>query len=98
MTAPSRTRDQPGELVAALGGLGLQPPRPVWWSSGAGGLGPADLDRLRPWSSPALLRITRLGLDFLDGGTWSGVMWLFGEVRSDADLDFPSLGWPRSGR
>ena len=36
--------------------------------------------------------ITRLGLVAIDGGTWSGVMRLFGEVRSDADLDFPLLG------
>ena len=36
--------------------------------------------------------INRLGLVAIDGGTGSGVMRLFGEVRSDADLDFPLVG------
>jgi hypothetical protein len=86
--------DQPGELVAALGQLGLQPPRPVVVVvGGAGGLGPADLDRFRPLFESGLIPvITRLGLVAIDGGTWSGVMRLFGEVRSDAALDFPLVG------
>jgi hypothetical protein len=93
-TARAVRVDQPGELVAALGGLGLHPPRPVVVVvGGAGGLVPADLDRLRPLFESGLIPvITRLGAVAIDGGTWSGVMRLFGEVRSDADLDFPLVG------
>lgn len=93
-TAGAVRVDRPGELVAALGGLGLYPPRPVVVVvGGAGGLRPGDLDRLRPLFESGLIPvITRLGLVALDGGTWSGVMRLFGEVRSEADLDFPLVG------
>ena len=63
-TARAVRVDQPGELVAALGGLGLQPPRPVVVVvGGAGGLGPGDLDRLRPLFESGLIPvITRLGV------------------------------------
>jgi SLOG in TRPM, prokaryote len=93
-TAQAVRVDQPGALAAALAALGLHPPRPlVVVVGGAGGLRPADLDRLRPLFESGLMPvITRLRAVAIDGGTWSGVMRLLGEVRSDAGLDFPLLG------
>ena len=93
-TARAARVNQPGELAAAFAALGLHPPRPVVVVvGGAGGLRPNDLDRLRPLFESGLIPvITRLGAVTIDGGTWSGVMRLLGEVRSDAGLDFPLLG------
>jgi SLOG in TRPM, prokaryote len=93
-TATAARVGQPGELADALAALGLHPPRPVVVVvGGAGGLGPVDLDRLRPLFKSGLIPvITRLGAVAIDGGTWSGVMRLLGEVRSEAGLDFPLVG------
>lgn len=90
---------QPGELPTALGALGLLAPRPVVVIvGGAGGLDPADLDRLRPLFESGLVPvITRFGAAAIDGGTWSGVMRLLGEARSGAGADFPLIGVAAAG-
>ena len=90
---------QPGELSAALAAFGLQAPRPVMvLVGGAGGLGPADLNRLRPLFRSGLVPVvTRLGAAAVDGGTWSGVMRLLGEARSAAGAAFPLVGVAAAG-
>ena len=69
-------------------------PERSWWSSGGlEGWKDADLDRLGPLFESGLLPvITRLGAVAIDGGTWSGVMRLLGEARSDAGAGFPLVG------
>jgi SLOG in TRPM, prokaryote len=98
-TAMARHVDQPSELPAALTALGLQAPRPVVvLVGGAGGLDPADLDRLRPLFESGLVpMMTRLRAAAIDGGTWSGVMRLLGEARSGARAGFPLIGVAAAG-
>lgn len=98
-TAMALHVDQPYELPTALAALGLQPPRPVVVIvGGAGGLDPADLDRLRALFETGLVPVmTRLGATAIDGGTWSGVMRLLGEARSGAGADFPLVGVAAAG-
>jgi len=91
--------EKPGELPVALTSLGLQVSQPVAvLVGGAGGLGPADLDRLRPLFESSLVpAITHLRAAAVDGGTWSGVMRLFGEARSAAGASFPLVGVAAAG-
>src|SRR6516164_4161279 len=91
--------DQPGELPAALTSLGLQASQPVVvLVGGAGGLDPADLDRLRPLFESGLVPVIKhLRAAAIDGGTWSGVMRLLGEARSSARSDFPLIGVAAAG-
>lgn len=93
--------EEPDELPAALAALGLHPPRTVVVVvGGAGGLKDADLDRLGPLFESGLIPvITRLGAVAVDGGTWSGVMRLLGEARSDgrAGAGFHLVGVAASG-
>lgn len=98
-TAIARHVSQPGELPAVLASLGLRAPRPVLvLVGGASGLGPADLDRLRPLFESAIVPVlTRLGAAAIDGGTWSGVMRLLGEARAAARADFPLIGVAAAG-
>ncbi len=98
-TAMALHVDQPYELPGALAALGLQAPRPaVVIVGGAGGLDPADLDRLRPLFESGLVPVmTCLEAAAIDGGTWSGVMRLLGEARSRAGADFPLVGVAAAG-
>jgi hypothetical protein len=91
--------EEPGQLPAALTSLGLQASQPVAvLVGGAGGLGPADLDRLRSLFESGLVPvITHLRAAAVDGGTWSGVMRLFGEARSVAGASFPLVGVAAAG-
>jgi SLOG in TRPM, prokaryote len=93
-TARAVQVEEPDELRAALAALGLHPPRTVVVVvGGAGGLKDADLDRLSPLFESGLIPvITRLGAVAVDGGTWSGVMRLLGEARSDAGAGFHLVG------
>lgn len=98
-TAMALRVGQPSELPATLAALGLQAPRlVVVLVGGAGGLGRADFDRLRPLFGAGLIPVvTRLGAAVIDGGTWSGVMRLLGEARSGAGADFPLIGVAAAG-
>jgi hypothetical protein len=98
-TAIALRVDRPSELPTALAALGLQAPRPVVvLVGGAGGLDRADLGRLRPLFESGLIpAVTRLGAAAIDGGTWSGVMRLFGEARSGAGADFSLIGVAAAG-
>ena len=90
---------QPGDLPATLTSLGLQASQPVVvLVGGAGGLDPADLDRLRPLFESGLVPVmTHLRGAAIDGGTWSGVMRLLGEAHSSARADFPLIGVAAAG-
>jgi SLOG in TRPM, prokaryote len=88
------------ELQAALDVLGLHPPRPtVVAVGGAAGLEKAHMDRLRAvfaiGIAPALEKYRAVGID---GGTWSGVMRLFGEARAATQATFPLVGVVAAGK
>jgi hypothetical protein len=87
------------ELRAALGVLGLQPPRPtVVVVGGAAGLEEDQMDCLRPvfavGIAPAMEKYRAVGVD---GGTRSGVMRLFGEARVATQATFPLVGVVAAG-
>jgi SLOG in TRPM, prokaryote len=98
-TAMALHVDQTSELPTALTSLGLQAPQPVAVIvGGAGGLDPADLDRLRPLFESGLVPVmTHLRGATIDGGTQAGVMRLLGEARSGAGADFPLIGVAAAG-
>jgi SLOG in TRPM, prokaryote len=85
------------ELRAALGMLGLHPPRPtVVVVGGAAGL--KHLDRLRPAFVEAIAPVMeKYGAVGVDGGTRSGVMRLFGEARAATQATFPLVGVVAAG-
>jgi SLOG in TRPM, prokaryote len=80
------------ELRAALGMLGLQPPRPtVVVVGGAAGL--KHLNRLRAAFVEGIAPVMqKYGAVGVDGGTRSGVMRLFGEARAATGATFPLVG------
>jgi hypothetical protein len=88
---------EPKELQAALGMLGLQPPRStVVVVGGAAGL--RHLDRLRPAFVEAIAPVMeKYGAVGVDGGTRSGVMRLFGEARAATRATFPMVGVVATG-
>jgi hypothetical protein len=86
--------EHPLDLAKALDLLDLRRPRPVLvLVGGAGRLGPADLDRLRPLFVEALAPIVEeLGACVIDGGTDAGVMRLMGQARHIKAATFPLVG------
>lgn len=82
------------ELSHALVELGLSEPRPTLVVvGGADGLGPGQLDRLRPVFANALLPIVAAADGaIVDGGTDSGVMRLMGEAASRLSGRVPLVG------
>jgi hypothetical protein len=98
-TATAVRLDQPGEVAGALAALGLRAPQPVVvLVGGAGGLDPAELDRLRPLFESGLIPVAaRLNAVVIDGGTRSGVMRLLGEARADSGAAFPLVGVAAAG-
>jgi hypothetical protein len=90
---------KPNELRAALGVLGLHPPRPtVVVVGGAAGLEETRMDCLRPvfavGIAPVMEKYTAVGVD---GGTRFGVMRLFGEARAATQTLFPLVGVVAAG-
>jgi hypothetical protein len=98
-SAPAVHVTEANELRAALGVLGLHPPRPtVVVVGGAAGLEEAQLDCLRPvfavGIAPVMEKYRAVGVD---GGTRSGVMHLFGEIRAATQATFPLVGVVANG-
>jgi SLOG in TRPM, prokaryote len=90
---------QNSELPAALGTLGLSPPRAtVVLVGGAGGLDDAGMARLKPLFTAALVPILdKNGALAIDGGTYSGVMRLLGQARQAQAGRFPLIGVVAAG-
>lgn len=88
-----------GELGAALGALGLHPPRPtVVVVGGAAGLREARMEGLRPLFADAIVPVIEgCGGIGVDGGTRFGVMRLFGEARAGREAIFPLVGVVAAG-
>jgi SLOG in TRPM, prokaryote len=95
--APAVQISEEKELRAALGKLGLQPPRPtVVIVGGAARL--KHLDRLRPAFVEAIVPVMeQYRAVGVDGGTRSGVMRLFGEARAATQAKFPLVGVVAAG-
>ena len=87
------------ELSAALGALGLHPPRPtVVVVGGAGGLEEARIAGLRPVFTTGIAPVMQTyGAVGVDGGTRFGVMRLFGEARAARQATFPLVGVVAAG-
>jgi SLOG in TRPM, prokaryote len=95
--APGVRVSEVNELSLALAALGLRPPRATLVVvGGAGGFDEADMDRLRALFvsgiAPVLAKCGAVGVD---GGTFAGVMKLFGEARPAEG--FPLLGVVAAG-
>jgi hypothetical protein len=90
---------QMSELPAAVAALELFLPRPtVVLVGGAGGLDETGMERLRPLCLSALVpMIEERAAVGVDGGTFSGVMRLFGEARSAQAAVFPLVGVVAAG-
>jgi SLOG in TRPM, prokaryote len=85
---------EPGEVAAAVAGLGLHGPRPVLVVvGGAAGLDENGKERLFSLFSQALLPVAvAWQAVVVDGGTDSGVMQLLGRARAAAGASFPLVG------
>src|SRR5512136_1007905 len=81
-----------GDLPQAVCDLGLPTPCPVIaLLGGAGGMTPADLNRLRSLLDEALAPIAEeLNAVIVDGGTDAGILRLMGQAR--AARHFPLVG------
>jgi SLOG in TRPM, prokaryote len=75
--------DRPSALARAVEQLDLEPPIPTLVvAGGAGGIGEAALDRLRPLIDDLAAVAERVGATVVDGGTDAGVAKLLGEARA----------------
>jgi SLOG in TRPM, prokaryote len=98
-SAPAVHVTAANELRAALGALGLYPPRPTLVVvGGAAGLEDARMDGLRPVFAVGIApAIQKYGAVGVDGGTHFGVMRLFGEARAARQGTFPLVGVVAAG-
>ncbi len=99
LTARAVRVHRSAELPVALRELGLRRSNPTLvLVGGAGGLGDAELDRLRPLFVEVLAPLAEtLGASVVDGGTDSGVMRLMGQARAETDVTFPLIGVAATG-
>ena len=91
--------NQLAELPMALRKLGLHHSRPVLVVvGGAGKLAEVEKTRLRPLFVEVLAPLAEaLGACVADGGTYSGVMHLMGQARTEAQASFPLVGVAATG-
>src|SRR5215211_632684 len=91
--------NQPAELPNALRKLGLHRSRPVLVVvGGAGKLTEVEMTRLRPLFVEVLAPLAEaLGACVADGGTYSGVMHLMGQARTETQASFPLVGVAATG-
>ncbi|MGE2717261.1 hypothetical protein ACQI4L_24660 [Mycolicibacterium litorale] len=89
----------PADVAPSLEALGLHPPRPaVVIVGGAGGLAPADVQRLRPLFVTGIAPpLEEHQAAAIDGGTRSGIMRLAGETRTALSASFPLIGVAAAG-
>jgi hypothetical protein len=85
------------ELSLALAALGLHPPRATLVVvGGAGGFDDVDMNRMRALFVSGIAPVLeKYGAVGVDGGTFAGVMQLFGEARAGAE--FPLVGVVAAG-
>jgi hypothetical protein len=98
-SVPAVRVTEANELQAALGALGLYPPRPTLVVvGGAAGLEEARMDGLRPVFAVGIAPvIQKYGAVGVDGGTRFGAMRLFGEARAATQATFPLVGVVAAG-
>ncbi len=98
-SAPAVRVAEANELQAALGALGLYPPRPTLVVvGGAAGLEEAHVDGLRSVFAVGIAPVMqKYGAVGVDGGTRFGVMRLFGEARAARQATFPLVGVVAAG-
>src|SRR5919112_3630704 len=91
--------NQPAELPSALRKLGLHHSRPVLVVvGGAGKLTEVEMTRLRPLFVEVLAPLAEaMGACVADGGTYSGVMHLMGQARTETQASFPLVGVGAAG-
>jgi hypothetical protein len=93
-TAHAIQVDREADLSAALHELDFHRSfRTLVLVGGAGGLGKAELDRLRPLFIEVLAPlVATLGAAVVDGGTDAGVMRLMGHARAETNATFALVG------
>jgi hypothetical protein len=98
-SAPAAYVTEANELPAALGVLGLYPPRPTLVVvGGAAGLEEARMEGLRPVFAMGIAPVIQTcGAVGVDGGTRFGVMRLFGDSRATTKAAFPLVGVVATG-
>ena len=91
--------NQPAELPNALRKLGFHHSRPVLVVvGGAGKLTEVEMTSMRPLFVEVLAPLAEaLGACVADGGTYSGVMHLMGQARTETQASFPLVGVAATG-